>query len=110
MVSSPYVAGIIACAAKNARATNPHGVGTERHVKWNAGWLTRYAYGRAVPTPAEITAARLDAGLTQPEAAALVHWKSYRRWSERERGHLPMPPAKWELFKLKVVDKRDNNK
>lgn len=60
------------------------------------------------PTPAEIKAARLAAGLTQREAAALVHRNDYRRWSEWENGHVQMPPAEWELFNLKVVDSKGN--
>jgi putative transcriptional regulator len=66
----------------------------------------------AAPTPEEIKAARVAAGLTQAEAAALVHRKEYRRWNEWENGRVPMPAAEWELFNLKakVVDSGDNKK
>lgn len=52
------------------------------------------------PTPAEIRAARLAAGLTQAEAAKLVHAASYRTWQEWESGRRKMPAAKWELWKM----------
>lgn len=55
----------------------------------------------ATPTPAEIAAARKAAGLTQADAAALVHLASFQRWSEYERGTQPMDPARWELFAIK---------
>ena len=53
------------------------------------------------PTPAAIRAAREAAGLTQPQAAALVHTdtRSWRRW---ELGERAMHPAFWELFRLKT--------
>jgi DNA (cytosine-5)-methyltransferase 1 len=67
------------------------------------------------PKPAEIRTARKAAGLTQREAAALVHRTSnegHKRWSEWENGATTMPPAEWELFllKTKVVDRSDNKK
>jgi putative transcriptional regulator len=68
------------------------------------------------PTPEEIRAARAAAGLTQLQAAALVHRtgvKSSDRWSEWENGRVPMPLAEWELFTLKtskVIDAADNKK
>lgn len=65
------------------------------------------------PTPEQIKAARTAAGMTQKEAAAAVHRTSpegFKRWSEWETGAIPMPPAEWELFNLKVVDGKDNKK
>ena len=53
------------------------------------------------PTPEAIRAARDAAGLTQAEAAELVHLGRAVRWSEYERGH-PMDAARWELFLVKV--------
>ena len=53
------------------------------------------------PTPSEIKAARLAAGLTQPEAAALVY-SDIRAWQFWEAGQRNMPAAKWELFTLKT--------
>lgn len=55
------------------------------------------------PTPDMIRAARLAAGLTQTEAAALVHRSRAASWSEWERGAVPMPAAEWDLFGLKVA-------
>ena len=61
------------------------------------------------PTPAQIRAAREAAGLTQSQAAELVHAGSYRTWQnwERDAGDVEareMPLASWELFRLKVAD------
>jgi DNA-binding transcriptional regulator YiaG len=58
------------------------------------------------PTPKQIRAAREAAGLTQAQAAELVHAGSYRTWQnwERDAGDAEaraMPLAVWELFKLK---------
>lgn len=54
------------------------------------------------PTPENIRAARIDAELTQAQAAALVHLGDATRWSEYERGVNPIDPARWELFIVKV--------
>jgi DNA-binding transcriptional regulator YiaG len=54
------------------------------------------------PTPEEIAEARLRAGLTQKEAALLVHAKSYRTWQDWEAGKNRMPLAAWELFLIKT--------
>ncbi len=54
------------------------------------------------PTPESIRAARAAAGLTQAEAAAVVHRPSYRTWQDWERGRARMPPDAWELFLLKT--------
>ncbi len=59
------------------------------------------------PTPAEIRAARDAAGLTQTEAADLVH-STCRSWQQWEAdpsdaaNHRRMHPAFFELFTLKV--------
>lgn len=54
------------------------------------------------PTPAEVKAARLDAGMTQAEAALLVYLGSVTRWSEYERGVVKMDAARWELFRIRT--------
>ena len=60
----------------------------------------------ANPAPAEIRAAREAAGLTQTEAAELVHstLRAWQNW-ETESGdeQRRMHPATWELFRVKVV-------
>lgn len=53
------------------------------------------------PDPAEIRAAREAAGLTQTEAAALVHG-SLRTWQQWEAGDRRMHPGFWELFTIKI--------
>lgn len=52
------------------------------------------------PTADEIRAARDRAGLTQAQAAQLVHALE-RSWQHWEGGKHAMPPAAWELFKIK---------
>ncbi len=55
----------------------------------------------ANPTPAEISAAREFIGLTQQEAAALLHI-SLRAWQRYEYGERRMQPALWELFRMEA--------
>lgn len=55
------------------------------------------------PTPEQIRAARKAAGLTQAEAASLVHAASYRTWQDWEAGRRPMPLMAWELFCIKCA-------
>ena len=52
------------------------------------------------PTTNQISAARENSGLTQLQAAALVHVdiRSWRRWELAERG---VNMAAWELFLLR---------
>ena len=57
---------------------------------------------RRNPAPAEIKRAREAAGLTQTEAAALLH-ATCRAWQQWEAGDRSMHPAFWELFLLKVT-------
>jgi DNA-binding transcriptional regulator YiaG len=54
------------------------------------------------PTTDAILAARKAAGLSQAQAAAIVHRPSYRTWQDWERGRATMPPDAWELFLLKT--------
>jgi hypothetical protein len=58
------------------------------------------------PRPAEVEKARLEAGLTIPEAAQLV-CVGARAWENWEAprdspSNRPMPPAAWELFLIKT--------
>ncbi len=52
------------------------------------------------PLPKEIRQARLSSGLTQSQAAELVHG-SLRAWQQWEAGDRRMPPGLWELFLIK---------
>ena len=55
----------------------------------------------ANPSPADILSGRVAAGLTQSEAAALVHG-SLRAWQQWEAGDRRMHPGLWELFSIKA--------
>lgn len=52
------------------------------------------------PSSTVIRIARAAAGLTQAQAAALVHLGAQPRWAEYERGDRPIELARWELFLL----------
>lgn len=54
------------------------------------------------PTPADLRAARRAAGLTQAQAAKLIHSK-LRTWEDWEAGVAPMHPGLWRLFGLLVA-------
>lgn len=56
------------------------------------------------PSREEITQARHAAGLSQSQAAALVH-STLRSWQHWESGSRNMPLAHWELFTLKTQNK-----
>ena len=56
------------------------------------------------PTPSDLKAFRLGAGLTQTEAGAIVG-AALRTWQSWEAGDRKIPSAKWELFFLKVITK-----
>lgn len=53
------------------------------------------------PTPEQIKYARAEAGITQTQAATLIH-ASLRTWQQWEAGDREMHPAFWELFCLKI--------
>ena len=57
------------------------------------------------PTPALIIQGRTDAGLTQTEAAAVVH-SSLRAWQQWESGDRRMHPAFWNLFLLRTTEEK----
>lgn len=52
------------------------------------------------PSPVVIRIARAGAGLTQAEAAQLVHLGAQSRWAEYENGTTRPDAARWELFLL----------
>lgn len=55
------------------------------------------------PAPNEIKAAREAAGLTQTEAAALVHagLKTWQNWESETSENRKISLAAWELFLIK---------
>lgn len=58
---------------------------------------------REPPTPEQIRAARNALGITQEQAAALVHRKGKMGWYSWESGRRVMCPAIWELFLIKSL-------
>ena len=54
-----------------------------------------------MPSPADIRSSRLSLGLTQAQAGELVG-AARRTWQNWELGVVPMPSAKWELFRIKT--------
>lgn len=57
--------------------------------------------GGHVPTPGEIKSTRRQFGLTQKQAADLIH-STDRAWRMWERGDRSMNAAFWELFCMKA--------
>lgn len=57
------------------------------------------------PAPQSIVEARKAAGLTQTQAAELIH-SALRTWQQWEAGHRDMHPGLWELFLIKTKRKR----
>ena len=53
------------------------------------------------PTPAQIRAARLEAGISQKRAGQAL-FVGTRTWQKWEFGERAMMPALWELFLLKI--------
>jgi putative transcriptional regulator len=54
------------------------------------------------PTADQVRAARLSAGHSTAQAAALVHMDA-RSWRYYEQGARAMHPAMWELYRIKCV-------
>ncbi|MFS8368379.1 helix-turn-helix domain-containing protein [Acetobacter oryzifermentans] len=54
------------------------------------------------PEPTEIKQARSTVGMTQEQAAAVVH-STKRVWYQWEAGLRRMHPAFWELFLIKTT-------
>lgn len=52
------------------------------------------------PTPQQIKETRLNAGLTQTQAAKLIHC-GLRTWQQWEAGDRSIHLAMWELFLIK---------
>ncbi len=61
------------------------------------------------PTPEEIRTNRVFLGLTQAQAAALLHTVD-RVWRQWESGKRKMHPAFWELFIIKATPPRSGSK
>jgi len=57
------------------------------------------------PAATDISAARMQAGLTQTAAGDLVH-TALRTWQQWEAGDRRMHPAIWELFLLKIKQQK----
>ena len=57
------------------------------------------------PTPSDVVAARKEAGLTQTEAACLIY-ATRRAWQEWEAGNRRMHPGLWELFNIKLDNRK----
>ena len=53
------------------------------------------------PHPDEIVGVRINAGLTQKQAAELIY-SALRTWQQWEAGDRRMHPGLWELFTAKV--------
>ena len=77
------------------------GRGVTNHPNRSAGHPARN------PTPAEVRSARETAGLTQAQAAALVHAsvRNWQQWEDATGGPSArrMHPGLWELFRLKIA-------
>lgn len=56
------------------------------------------------PSPRTILNARKKLGITQAQAAELLHCH-YRTWEQWEAGKRKMHPAFWELWRIKVSGK-----
>lgn len=56
------------------------------------------------PTSSQIREARELLGLTQANAAKLLHM-ALRTFNDQERGIAKMPGAAWELMQIKVKEK-----
>lgn len=55
----------------------------------------------STPTPREVTAVRVAAGLSTAQSAALL-FTSYRAFLQWERGDRKIHPAFFELLKIKI--------
>lgn len=56
------------------------------------------------PTPEQIKEARLMCGLTQKQAAEMIHasWITWQRYESTGKHSCVMPLASWELFLIKT--------
>lgn len=61
------------------------------------------------PTPEQVKAARLEAGLSQTAAANLIHchWQAWVKWEHYDKTDKAqsrrMHPGLWELFQIKAA-------
>jgi DNA (cytosine-5)-methyltransferase 1 len=60
------------------------------------------------PAPKDIRTARVAAGLTQTEAAALVHagLKTWQNWESETGEGRKIPLASWDLFLIKTSSRK----
>ena len=58
-----------------------------------------------IPEPSEIKTKRLEEALTQAEAADLIHSR-LRTWQDWEAGKAKMHAGLWELFLLKLEERK----
>lgn len=65
------------------------------------------APGRA-PQAAVIRAARLNAGLTQRQAAEMIY-ATERAWQAWEQAERPLHPGLWELFRIRLAQRVNNS-
>lgn len=56
------------------------------------------------PSPEEVRAARIEAGLTQTQAAKIVHCtlNAWQKWEAAGVNSRRFHPGLWELFKIKT--------
>lgn len=64
--------------------------------------MRRWRSSLPAPTPAEITASRAGAQLTQREAAELAGLAGWRAWAAWEAGTRRPSAQAWELWLLRV--------
>ena len=76
-------------------------------TKWMSNHPNRSAgHPARNPSPCEIRAAREAAGLTQAQAAALLHAsaRNWQQWEQQEGANVRrMHPGLWELFRIKTT-------
>lgn len=60
------------------------------------------------PSPEKIKKSRMDAGLTQTQAADLIY-SELRTWQHWEKGDRSMHPAFYELFTIKSAMNNGRN-
>ena len=84
----------------------------ENNVKHEQKTQKKRKEAGGVPTPEQVAAARLQVGLTQAQAAALVRSpeRNWRAWEAPEdtENQRYMHPGLWELFLIKTAAIRDH--
>ena len=74
-------------------------------IRWPDGYQREGDDPIGSPQPSDVRAAREAAGLTQTEAAELIHCDR-GTWAKWEGGTRLMHPAFWELFRIKTARSR----